>query len=201
MAGDPDRALLAALDPARAWTLFLETRTRTVDRVALRVTRDEEESRNVAAEILVRIHADWPALLARYRAACEGARTPPALRVWLAGVARNLAIDVVRSIHGRQVVPRPVARLPKWQQRLWQLVLVDGGSLTDAAEALRAEGAWSGELSDLAAALDEVRAALPDGGSSASRRRPRLLAAASLPATPAPRRLFSLAVCRLWART
>ncbi|MEM9378524.1 MAG: sigma-70 family RNA polymerase sigma factor [Planctomycetota bacterium] len=177
MSGDDEAAVLEERDPERSWALFLEACTRTVDRVALRVTRDEEEARNVAAEILVRIHADWPALLERFRAACEGAGVRPALRVWLAVVARNLAIDVVRSIHGRPTVPRPIARLPKWQQRLWRLVLVDGRPLTDAAETLRAEGVWSGELGDLAAALDEVRAALPDGATSAGRRRPRLVSA------------------------
>ena len=163
------RALLDEPDPERAWQLFLDGCLPTIERVARSVTGEGEAARDVSAEVLRRMKSDWPALLRRYQH--SRTRAQAGFRVWLAVVARNLAIDVLRAQHGRTVMPRPVARMPEWKQCLWKLVFVEECALADAGAELAAERLWTGDLSALAVAVDEIEAALP--GSPRARPRPR----------------------------
>jgi RNA polymerase sigma factor (sigma-70 family) len=159
-------------DPERSWRSFLETCLPTVDRVARRAVGDDEFAADVAAEVMRRLSADWPALLTRFENA--RAKAPAGFRVWLAVVARSQAIDVLRSLRGRAMLPRPIARMPDWQQRLWKLVVVEERTPSEAAEVLASEGLWRGSMADLAQALVAIEAALPRG--PRLRQRPRFQA-------------------------
>lgn len=141
-------------DPERAWSAFVEDTMATIDRAARRVVRDDPAlADDIAADVLDRIRRDWPDLLERFEACARRA----SFRTWLAVVARNLAIDLLRARQGRIVLPKSVSRLPVWQRELWRLVVVEDRSLTDAAERLRADGHWDGDLASLAEALEAVR--------------------------------------------
>lgn len=65
-------AFLGERDPERAWAEFLVACMGTVERAVRRTAIDSEEARDVVAEVLTRIHADWPALLERYAAGGGG---------------------------------------------------------------------------------------------------------------------------------
>lgn len=95
---DPDLdALGAEPNRTRSWRSFLDLYADTVLRAAGRAARDPEEGRNVGAEVLKRLAERWPGLLDGYRSASGRA----GFSTWLAVVARNHAIDVLRSWHGR----------------------------------------------------------------------------------------------------
>ena len=167
MAAPPDVAqrLLDETDPERSWRLFLETYLGTIDRAVRRSPLDEDEAGDVAAEVARRIHADWPALLEAYRAAC--ARTPAGFRLWLAVVARNLATDIVRERRGRSMVPRPITRLAGWKQALWRGVYLAGRDLTEVRLEL------SRPSDEVADAIQEIEAALAIGARARLRARVR----------------------------
>lgn len=156
--------LLREPDAEAAWRLFLAGFLGTIERAARRHASDDEGAREVAAEVASKIRADWPALLLRYRAARGTAAAD--FRVWLAVVARNLAIDVHRSRHGRAMVPRPIARLPAWQQEVWRHVHVEGGEVALLPARL------SRSAAEVAAAIHAIDDALLPG--AATRRRARV---------------------------
>ncbi len=151
-------SFLDETNPEKSWVSFVELCLGTIDRAARRATVDGDTADDVAAEVLGRLRVDWPELLRRYLDA--GGEAP--FRVWLSVVARRAAIDVLRARHGRRAVPRAVQRLAPWIQRLWALTFQEQRPLTEAAEALRAEGAWQGDLSELAEAYQELDRTLPD---------------------------------------
>lgn len=88
---------LSEPDPDRAWGEFVAASMGTIDRAAGRAVRDRDLAADVAAEVLERLAKDWPALLQRYQASSRRAD----FFVWLSVVARNLAVDVLRSRFGR----------------------------------------------------------------------------------------------------
>ncbi|MEM6673397.1 MAG: hypothetical protein AAF726_11180 [Planctomycetota bacterium] len=66
---------------------MIESFVSTIVRAAFHGMSDEENARDVAVEVLSRLHAGWPALLQRYRAA--RAKADGSLRVRLALVFRD----------------------------------------------------------------------------------------------------------------
>ena len=141
-----------------AWSAFVDLCLGTIDRAARRVASDEDLARELAADVLTRFHDDWPAILHRY---LESKRRSN-FRVWLAVVARHAAIDVLRARRGREAKPRAIARLPRWEQRLWEFTSVEDLPLTEAADGLRGEGLWDGTLEELAERFAALQRELPD---------------------------------------
>ena len=152
-------ACLLEQDPERGWTVFMEEHAPVVYRVTRRVAVDEDEARDLAAEVLARLRAGWPENAARYTVDGPGPRSR--FTTWLAVVVRNLAVDVLRSLHGRRALPRGVARMPAWQQELYRLLYRERLGLTGASESLSAGGAWSGDWEAFLEAAREVHEALP----------------------------------------
>ena len=165
-------AFLEEADPDRAWSGLLEDCLGTVERAVRRAVGDAEEARDVVAEVLVRIHADWPALIARYKAG----RTDldGSFRPWLAVVVRRLAIDVLRAWHGRAMEPRSVQRMPDVRRRLFQLLYRERRLLEDAFDVVVAEGVFAGGYSELAAEVRMLEDELPASArvAAATPRRP-----------------------------
>lgn len=147
--------MLARADPQRSWREYLEAYVDVVYRAAERAVRDPDEARDIAAEVLRRMAEDWPELLERFRAG-GGA----SFRTWLAIVARNLCIDVRRSMFGRRSLPRSVRRLEAWRQQLYRGVYWEGRAPEEVWEALRSEGAFGGTFGEAATALAEIDADL-----------------------------------------
>jgi RNA polymerase sigma factor (sigma-70 family) len=166
-------AFLGERDRERSWAGFLETCLGTVERAVRRAAIDAEEARDVLAEVLTRIRADWPVLLERYAAGKR--EVGAAFRPWLAVVARRLAIDVLRSWHGRPTPPRSVQRMPPVRQRLFQLLYRERRRLEEAYDVLVAEGAFAGGYAELAAEVRLLEDELP----------PEARAAAATPRRPA----------------
>lgn len=148
-----------------AWGEFLDTCLGTIDRAARRVCGDEDEARDLAADVVERLHRDWPEIVRRYLA---GRRS--SFRVWLAVVARRAAIDARRARHGRVAVPRAVARLGRTERRLWELVCAGDMALTGAGRTLREEGLFEGPDSELVALHGALMASLPEGVRTPGRR-------------------------------
>lgn len=94
-------------DPDRAWGAFVAASMGTIDRATSRAVRDRDLAADVAAEVLERLAKDWPALLRRYEQSPRHAD----FFVWLAVVARNLAVDVLRSRFGRAHVDAQLRHL------------------------------------------------------------------------------------------
>jgi RNA polymerase sigma factor (sigma-70 family) len=169
---EADFAFLDERDPERAWAGFLAECLGTVQRAVRRTALDAEEARDVVAEVLTRIHADWPALLARYAAGRR--EVDPSFRPWLAVVARRLAIDVLRAWHGRPTPPRAVQRMPAVRQRLFHLLYRERRRLEEAYDLLVAEAAFSGTYAAFAAEVRTLEDELPPEAraAAATRRRP-----------------------------
>ena len=153
-----EQEFLGNPDGEDAWSLFVDLCLGTIDRAARRVAPDEDLARDLAADVLARFHDDWPEILRRFLASKRRSN----FRVWLAVVARHAAIDVLRARRGREARPRAIARLPRWEQRLWELTSVEDRPLTDAADRLRREGLWNGALDDLAERFSALQDELPD---------------------------------------
>ena len=169
---DPDELpFLHQPDAAQAWSAFLEHCMGTLERAVARVCADPEERRNVTVEVLDRIHVDWPELLRRYHAARKQAEG--SFRPWLAVVARNLAIDVLRSLHGRPTPPRAVTRMSPLRQRLFQLLYRERRELVQAWELLRGTGEYAGEFADLALEAAALEDELPASARITAAGRPR----------------------------
>jgi RNA polymerase sigma factor (sigma-70 family) len=130
-------AFLSEDDPERAWRSFLEAHHVLLYRQVGRVARDPEAARDVAAEVLVRLRGRWDTLLQQYG---EAGERRSRFETWIGVVVRNLAIDVLRSWHGRRTLPRAVGRLPAWEQDLYRLLYWDGWTLAEAEEVLRTRG-------------------------------------------------------------
>lgn len=117
------------------WSPFLETYADTIYRAAERAAADADEGRTVAADVLQRFRADWPAILERFLAVAREERAD--FRVWLAVVARRAAIDCLRARHGRRSVPAEVRRGAPWLKRAWKLGVVEGRAVDEVWEAVR----------------------------------------------------------------
>ena len=146
-------AFLDEPDPERSWRAFLEAYSDVVYRAVGRAVRDEDEARDVAAEVLARLRSDWPDRVRRYRTEAPGRRSR--FRTWLAVVVRHLAIDVLRASRGRRELPRAVQRRSVWEQELYRRVFWEGWSLSAAAEDLLAR---DGEPSEREQVLEAARA-------------------------------------------
>jgi len=152
-------ACLRESDPERAWAAFLQDHVDTVYRSVGRACSDDETARDVAAEVLTRLHDGWPETVQRYERQGRGKRCR--FDTWLAVVVRNLAIDVLRSWHGRRMLPRSVSRRPRWQQSLYRLVYWEGRSVAEAYEVLTTGEEFSGSLAEVADTLHDLHATLP----------------------------------------
>ena len=123
-----------------AWVPFLERYADVVYRAAQRATSDPDEARNLAADVLERMRADWPEVLRSFLASARGERAD--FSVWLAVVARRLAIDCLRSRYGRRTVPAGIRRAAPWLRRAWRLRVVEERPLEEVWSSLRSlEGA------------------------------------------------------------
>ena len=113
-------SFLRESDPDRSWSDFVSASMATIDRATGRAVRDQDLAADVASEVLERLAKDWPALLRRYEQSARRAD----FFVWLAVVARNLAVDVLRSRFGRAHVEiqlrclLPVAGMDEQAQQL-----------------------------------------------------------------------------------
>lgn len=150
---------LIEADPDRAWAVFLQDHVDTVYRAVGRACSDDETARDVAAEVLTRLHQGWPGAIERYEGQGRGQRCR--FDTWLAVVVRNLAIDVLRAWHGRRMLPRAVARRPGWQKSLFRLVYWEGRTVAEAYEILTTGGEFSGTLAEVADTLHDLHATLP----------------------------------------
>ncbi|MEM7305544.1 MAG: sigma-70 family RNA polymerase sigma factor [Planctomycetota bacterium] len=165
-------AFLEERDPDLAWSQLLDSCLGTIERAVRRVVQDDEESRTVVAEVLDRIHTDWPSLIERYQAGRDEERG--SFRPWLAVVVRRLAIDVLRSLHGRPTPPRAVQRMSPVQQRLFQLLYRERRRLEEAYDVLVAEDTFSGTYAELAVEVRGLEDGLPASArvAAATPRRP-----------------------------
>ena len=124
---------LGEVDPEGAWSAFLGAHLQTIDRAVLRVAGDTETARDVAAEVLARIKSNWPELLRRFESSNGRAR----FRIWLAVVARNAAVDVLRARRGRSARPRTILVDPRpgaREDRVLETVAPEADSPTASAE-------------------------------------------------------------------
>jgi len=144
--------LAASSLPPERWRSYLEAR--------------EDVDASVVAEVLTRLHADWPALLKKYAAGRREADS--SFRPWLSVVARRTAIDVLRSWHGRPTPPRSVQRMTPVRQRLFQLLYRERRRLEQAYDALVAEGAFAGTYAELAAEVRVLEDELPSEARAAA---------------------------------
>lgn len=156
---DPTPACLRESDPEQAWATFLQDHVDTVYRSVGRACSDDETARDVAAEVLTRLHDGWPDTVRRYEQQGRGKRCR--FDTWLAVVVRNLAIDVLRSWHGRRMLPRSVSRRPRWHQSLYRLVYWEGRSVAEAYEVLVTGEEFEGSLAEVADTIHDLHATLP----------------------------------------
>lgn len=180
MAEHPENefAFLAEPDPERAWSGLLAQCLGTMERAAGRVALDAEEARDVLADVLERLRSDWPGLLERYRAGrsayAASVAEPAGFRPWLAVVCRRLAIDALRSRHGRPTPPRAVQRMEPLGQRLFELLYRERKPLEVAYDTVIREGLFRGAYADFAASVGALEDALPAAAriAAAAPRRP-----------------------------
>ncbi len=132
---------LSEPDPDRSWGEFVAASMGTIDRAAARAVRDRDLAADVASEVLERLAKDWPALLRRYEASPRRAD----FFVWLSVVARNLAVDVLRSRFGRAHVDaqlRSLQPIAKIEERARELQDTGPGPLGEMGRAEILAG-WS----------------------------------------------------------
>lgn len=137
------------------WPPFLERYADVVYRAAGRATSDQDEARTIAVDVLERLRADWPEVLKRFIATSRGERA--SFPVWLAVVARRLAIDCLRARYGRRSVPAVVRRGEPWLRRAWRLSIVEQRPTDEVWDSLKGLAGVPGSPGELDLALEPLR--------------------------------------------
>jgi RNA polymerase sigma factor (sigma-70 family) len=132
-------ARLLASDSARdsAWREFLHRYSNLFLKIIWKFEKDRDGAMEKYVYVCERFAANNFEILRRFKA--DYGERPPKFTTWLAAVARNMCIDVHRSVHGRRQLPRSVQRMSDVEQMIFRLYYWKGRTVDEIRELVKAK--------------------------------------------------------------
>ena len=153
-------------DGQAAWNLFADRYRRLMLATIRRLVHDHDDVMDVFASVCAALTADDFSRLRRYSARSPSGAT---VSTWLVIVVRNLVVDWLRKVEGRQhhTIPSGLSGL---QREIYTALCLGGHSPAEAFELVRARTGFAMSFSEFLKEIRLVRQSHPCPGTVPSRR-------------------------------
>jgi DNA-directed RNA polymerase specialized sigma24 family protein len=123
-------------DQSAQWREFLDRYSRLLLNVIWQFEHDHDAAMEKYVHVCERFAANNFEILRRFKA--DYGERSPKFTTWLAAVARNICIDLHRSVHGRRQLPRSVQRMSEVEQWIFRLYYWKGHTTDEIRELVQA---------------------------------------------------------------
>jgi RNA polymerase sigma factor (sigma-70 family) len=143
-----------------AWDLFISRYRRLIFAAIRHYAQDYDDVMDVFARVCEALREDD---MRRLRSYLDDSAHRARFSTWLFTVVRHLTIDWFRRRDGRRGLPAAAEGLPPLQQRIFQLVFLDGRGHVETYEVIRAREAPGLSFGDFLAELRSTYGAVTAG--------------------------------------